>query len=599
MFKRKSNDNAPEGAPATKEVKVEPIPRVLPENTITLNFVCRGWEEIAPGYLYYLPLCQTPKYMFDTAMVNQFKKFEDLWETMEIINPQARISNLIMLQDDLRVQSSTPTDATAFTQVVYLLKYCPRGQKQYFKLANVKDKSKMEETITLTYKLYPEKSTRNNQLTKIDGFESFDQLAILPAKANEEAGFVPYQSFDVISGTNVIASPYISPNAPSILNHLSGNMKPLDNTVNFQSPTNVLTMCQNQDKIDFYKYGDTFDIPITTNLDGVKLANKRRNDFLVETQAEVTLTGGGKIAYGTEWVYPSRNRPFLHRGNYYDANTDPIMQGKKLKSLNHCFICMPPIRKPGGELLGQRCSMFVEQSVTIRFHCSQAIFDNSDDNDNELQVNQDNQVLLRRNFYPTPLPITNEGPLCPSGSSCKVFNEKKRKNKADKPCYENTWAGFNKFIGTLNDDEMLSIFYASKTYPTMEGIREVSEELFTRTCSSTSDTCFGLNAGNTYADYGPDEYFEKEWRLSLIEGTGFFCPITLPIFNDNLFAVLYREGQQYWNYTIDKDQVKEYKYFIFDVQAFSKLLSEKSNTVCNVYSNADPAFDKTCNVFFC
>lgn len=128
MFKRKAED----AGGVAKEQKVEPIPRVLPQNTITLNFTQRTWEEISPTKLYYLPLSQTVKYMMDPAMLSQFSKFKNMWETMTINDVGFRISNCILLQDDLRVQNNTPTDATAFTQVCYMIHYTPHRQNQFF-----------------------------------------------------------------------------------------------------------------------------------------------------------------------------------------------------------------------------------------------------------------------------------------------------------------------------------------------------------------------------------------------------------------------------------------------------------------------------------
>lgn len=593
MFKRKGNDNNAEGAPAAKEQKTEPIPRHLPENVITLNFSRRGWEEIAPGFLYYLPLCQTPKYMFDQAMVNQFRKFDNMWETMEILSPSAKISNLIMLQDDLRVQNNTPTDATAFTQVVYMLKYCPVGQKQFFKLAHVPDTTKMTETKTLTYNLYPGKGEKGKetQFVKMTGFESFDNLAILPAKANLEAGFVPHKSPDFISGTNTIADPYIAPNSNFILKSVSGNMQPLDNNVNFQAPTKVLTMCQNQDKIDFYKYGDEFSIPINTNLEGFKLAAKNRNDFLKETQIEAVLPDKTKIAYATEWVYPSRNRPFLHRGNYYDPDTDPITQGKHFKPLNHCFLCMPPIRKPGGELLGQRCSLFLEQSVTIRFHASQAVFSENLE-DNEYNVNQDNQILLRRNFYPTPVKITeSDGPICGNNdASCRTYNDSRHKLADDKPCLDNNWASMQEIINVLSPRDVIDNFTFKKEMPS-----DLTVEFQPRT-----DGEYFFYETKTYAM--DDTYLDMRvaWKTALKDDIDtIYCKITKPVRKSTsgtqfIYARIPHKNDNFIIYKPDET----YKYMIINVKALQKIILQNSNTVCNTFL-ADPAFDKTSTVFFC
>lgn len=593
MFKRKSNDNNVEGASAAKEQKVEPIPRVLPENVITLTFVQRGWEEIAPGFLYYLPLCQSPKYMFDAAMTRQYNKFKDLWETMEIMTPKCRITNLIMLQDDLRVQNNTPTDATAFTQVVYMLKYCPKNQKQYFKLAHIDNPNTMETSTTLTYKLYPEKdNNKNNQLVKLTGFETFENLAIVPAKANLTAGFTPGQTYEVTPNTRTIKDAYIAPNINSNMAAVSGNMRPIDTAANFQSPGNTITMCKNQDNISFYKYGDEFTIPIETNLNGVRLANRRRNDFLEETQVNVTLVDGSIIAYGTEWVYPSRNRPFLCRSNYYDTQTQPITEGKHFKPLNHCFLCMPPIRKPGGQLLGQRCSIFLEQEITVRFHTSQATFDLSEDNENDLQVNQDNQVLLRRNFYPKPERVTpTGGPLCPDGTStCKTFSDKKRKNKADKKCYDNSWEGMEAFM-LDNPDVMEKLCKFEKVSSQPENSFDVTKNSPLQTGTIDFQDLKRNNAFTNFKKYWNEQTSEGVLRLYWSEE-----------------VMKYNKYYAYWitsktsPYTLFIRQGTDIdfpNYVIFDLKGFYDKIAELSNNVCEKSSYAAPVFDKTSNVFFC
>nr|WAX26044.1 MAG: major capsid protein [Army ant associated bidensovirus 2] len=416
MFKRhaegtNSESPAKKGAPSTAAgEKQEPIPRNIRPQSIQLNFVCKTWEEIAPGNLYYLPLCQNPKYMFDQASTNQFNKFREMWHTMEIHTPKVRLSNLIMLQDDLRVQNNTPTDATAFTQVVYLMKYCPKGQKQYFKLIDCPNANDMTETKSLTYDLAPQipaGETTKAQLVQIKGFKDFESLGILGAKANYTAGFVPYSAVKIDDG-HVLQDPYVAPNTTSVqFQHISGNMYPADNNANFIAPTYCMTYARNQDSLSFHKYGDSMELPINTNIEGMQLMNTPGNNFLADQKVVIEDASKKTYTYETEFAWPSRNRPFLSRGNYFDTNTDPITSGKTEGTLNHYFFCMPPIRKPNGSLLGQRCSLYMEQEISVTFHANQATFF-PDEADDAMQVNQDNQIILRRNIYPTPT-ITDTG----------------------------------------------------------------------------------------------------------------------------------------------------------------------------------------------
>lgn len=76
MFKRKADSSDNSDQPPAKQAAQELIPRHLPLQHIELNFVQRTWQEFAPGELYYVPTCQTIKYMFDEAMHKQLAKFK-------------------------------------------------------------------------------------------------------------------------------------------------------------------------------------------------------------------------------------------------------------------------------------------------------------------------------------------------------------------------------------------------------------------------------------------------------------------------------------------------------------------------------------------
>nr|WAX26040.1 MAG: major capsid protein [Army ant associated bidensovirus 1] len=452
MFKRhgtNSENPAEKGSPAPAAAeKQNPIPRNLPSQSIHLKFVKRGWEEIAPGSLYYLPLCQNPRYMFDTAMINQFNKFRELWHTMEIHTPKARISNLIMLQDDLRVQNNTPTDATAFTQVVYMMKYCPKGQKQYFKLVDIPDENSMDVVNNLTYKLEPQKpagESQKSQLIQINGFKDYESLGILGAKANLTAGFIPYGPL-TFDENQILQDPYIAPNTTNnTFRPVAGNMRPADNKATFIPPTYCVTYAKNQDHLSFHKYGDSFDIPIKTNIEGMHLMNTPSNDFL--NDQFITVEKDKKsYRYETEFCWPSRNRPWLSRNSYFDINTNPITDGKHEGTLEHTFLCMPPIRKPNGTLLGQRCSVYLEQEIEITLHANQAtFFDN--ETDDALQVNQDNQIVLRRNVYPEPtVTEAGRGFFCNPKEESKCDEDtllipSKRQKVEAVPCFIDSAAG--------------------------------------------------------------------------------------------------------------------------------------------------------------
>lgn len=390
MFKRKAED---EGGVA-KEQKVDPIPRTLPQNTITLNFTQRTWEEIAPGELYYLPLSQTVKYLFDPAQYDQWRKFQNVWETMEINSVKFRCSNLIMLQDDQRVENNTPVDSTVFTQVCYMIHYTPMKQNNYFKLSTVTDVDTLGGN-DLAYELQPK--NMNTQLVKMTTtYTSFEDLTVIPAKPKVNTAFIPG---GIPASLNYsILDPIIAPDTPISLKLASGNLQPNLDQTNFCKPRGVTAYARNQSGIHFRKYGDVFEEEINTNLKGIQLLNVVDNDFLRESNVQ-HVQGQDIIRYKTEWCYPSKNRPFRTRADNLSHQLNEILHSKDLGHLKHHFFTMPPIKKPAGTPLGQRCSFLLEQSFSVTLHTSQAYHDYDDTGDDKFGLANDNGVILRRNFY--------------------------------------------------------------------------------------------------------------------------------------------------------------------------------------------------------
>lgn len=484
MFKRKaegtnSENPAKKGGPQTAaEEKTDPIPRHLPDNVVTLNFACRNWQEFAPEKLYYLPLNQTIKYMFDTAMINQLDKYKHLWHTMEILDVGYELSDLLMLQDDLRVQNSTPTDATAFTQVVYIVEYTPAAQINYFKLQKLTDAATLEGT-DLSYKMAPEGTTNNklNQMVEIQGFSTFDETTILPARVEAAAGFRPFYIAE-LDDTGEIQQPYLPPTLTNDLALASGNLNLPDNNlvtshVNYLKPAETLTLVKNQDKIAFFKYGDTLTRSVNTNLSGIPLLNTESNDPFADDQILIPKpdTQNDKWVYSTEWSYPGRNRPFFSRADNLSRNNLAVTGAKAFKPLKHRFYCMPPIRKPDGSLLGQRCSCIVQQHCVIRFKLNQAIF--TDNEDENMQIEQNDGVILRRNIYGKPRTQTGSNSVWyPANCIVKcetIYAMPKRYPPLRVPeikCYNDSFTiGLKEFCESISSVDMATFISVSSKPP--------------------------------------------------------------------------------------------------------------------------------------
>lgn len=411
------------GMPGNSDDKVDPIPRNLKLQEITLHFTQRTWEEIGPGQLKYLPLCYTPYYMFDEAMKAQLAKFKDLWATAYYHTPKARLSNIIMLQDDLINQGGTPLETTAFTQACYMLKYTPTKQAQYFKLANIDDCNTGKYT-DLHYDLSTTQCGRDyKQLISLGNYKDFEQLAIMTARPNINAGFIPR---DVIhwgapTVADHITNTYIPPNPQAgAFMDISCNLQPYNiygnHDPNYIDSLKQVTWARNLDKITLHKYGDVVDFDITTNLEGVPLLNHRYNDLMTrETVVEDTVNKN-KFTYYTEFLWPGVNRPYYTRKDNLSSIT-PYETTKHFKPLSHTFLTMPPIRKANGALLKQRASFLLEQSFSVTFHTTESIWGDG----GEKILNQHDGCVIRPAIYGNTLaPKVDESAFCAHGiASCK------------------------------------------------------------------------------------------------------------------------------------------------------------------------------------
>lgn len=406
------------GMPGNTDDKVNPIHRPLKLQEITLHFTQRSWEEIGAGELKYLPLSQTPYYMFDNAMLEQLNKFKGLWSTAYYHTPKARLTNLIMLQDDLINQGGTPLETTAFTQACYMLKYTPTRQFQYFELGNIDDCNTGAFTH-LTYNLSDTKCGNDySYLVKLGNYQDFEKLAILPAKIDQYSGFKPRSQVVPVQDTVAyISDTFISPTYENgILANYSANMQPRTKTELFAAPIipsfKHVTYARNLDTISLHKYGDTVEIPINTNLEGIPLINHINNDFTTRSFKFEDAETSNTYEMYTDFIWPSNNRPYFSRKDNL-SSISPFEANKQLSGLNHTFLTMPPIRKANGSLLKQRCSFILEQSFSVTFHTVESIWDNESD---KYSLNQKDGIIVRPVLYGLTASVkTDEGAICPSG----------------------------------------------------------------------------------------------------------------------------------------------------------------------------------------
>nr|QTE03894.1 MAG: VP1 [Tarsiger cyanurus densovirus] len=558
----------------------QPKRRSLPSKSLTIPFFQRTWEEIPPGKMFYLPTCISPKYMFDDIMVNQFNAHKNLWGTMTISKPKVRISNIIMLQDDLRVQNNTPTDATAFTQVCYLMHFVPENQKQFFKFLNVSDFSDYTGE-DLTYTLEPNIS--HTQLVELHNFSLFESLGLAIPTVSESAGYDPGKSVTFVA-EQTIADPYLSPRNKFPFGMLAGNMSPSNFIGQSLWVPNMyqILMTRNMNGLSFHKYGDEIEFEIETNLDGVHLLNKDYNDFLYEK----IVKDDSNNTYLTEWVYPGRNRPFITRSGNLDLLAPPVTGTKHFKPLQHHFFMMPPILKPNGALLGQRCSFVLEQSFEVTFHFPQALFD-YDVNPLEDALNfgnQDNAVMLRRNFYPhRGKESTENSYFCGKNAAMSCTGEM---------CPADSLLGFARFMNsTINQDAF--------------------DETYELEAVDPGSAMIHIKAGNGYFTDADINANLPTWLDMIKTGSSlvFVCEggkiVGEP--DNKMWQVGELSADGTDTRTYDRPYrgpgTSQYIYLIFSGKAFQKVFREHGITCSTYYSEpltrqrAAEVYDRTCRVF--
>lgn len=430
----KGSEPAMAGAAASDQ-KSDPIPRPFKINSVTLHFNQRTWEEIGSGQLKFLPLCMNLFYMLDAASLNLFKKYKGLWSTMEIHDPYATCRNILMLQDEMANKGGTPSENSIYTQACYFIKYTPTRESLFFNLIDMKTceekKTAGDMYNMLTYNLNSTKCDADDvsQLVNLINYTDFEKLGILTAKVDEFAGFEPRGLIrrDVNRTFSNIQNTFIPPNRLiGKYAQYSANLQPPRDRdhLNVVKPFKQVTWARNLDKISIYKYGDTVELPITTNLNGVKLLNSAQNDFTNRQDVIIDKDESGQVnsyLYETEFCWPSRNRPYYTRKDNLNEIA-PMETAKNMGQLKYHFLTMPPIRKANGSLLKQRVSFMLEQSFSVTLNFPESVWDTTDDDDVPTSANLLNQsdgVILRPLLYGTLLSEKkNEGAIGYNNFTC-------------------------------------------------------------------------------------------------------------------------------------------------------------------------------------
>ena len=421
MYKRAAEDAGEEG-PAKKaapgkgsgggqraEEVVNPIPRQFKTNSITLHFTQRTWEEIGPGDLKYFPICQNPLILMDKFHIKMFNKFFPLCSTYEIHQPKVRISNILMLQDNLTTQAGTPKSDTIYTQACYLLMFTPNRMNNWFKLGITQDCMETQKILYSDWNPFKKQQDECTLVTQLatmqGGYTDFEHLTINPAKPYFTGGWDNKMNFVVGEREAledqrdiIVTNNYIPPINNSKFNQFSCSLRGTDLYIPIGEHT---TMARNLDTISLHKYGDEISFEPETNLNGMKLINDPLNNLLSyeitsnTKPSDLGITSDPdedfRLVVNYQLSYPSNNRPFFTRKDNL-STIGPVEGTKEIGHLRHRFLTMPPIKKKDGSLLQQRASFQLEQTMSVTFHFPETT---SDEGSSKWMLNQANGVILR------------------------------------------------------------------------------------------------------------------------------------------------------------------------------------------------------------
>ncbi|KAJ9601468.1 hypothetical protein L9F63_000385 [Diploptera punctata] len=105
---------------------VSPVARPLPYKHVTFTFVQRSWEEIDTS-MSTLPITLALLPMLDDEMITVIKSVLPCSLGYRIHNPHVKISNFIILTDELQIRGNTPTELASFVQQSKIIHYMPKN----------------------------------------------------------------------------------------------------------------------------------------------------------------------------------------------------------------------------------------------------------------------------------------------------------------------------------------------------------------------------------------------------------------------------------------------------------------------------------------
>ncbi|XP_046391510.1 uncharacterized protein LOC124159636 [Ischnura elegans] len=352
-----------------------PMERPIPFNHVTFTFRQRSWEEIDCS-LKTLPLTIALHSMLDDEMIDVISNVLPTCLGFRIHKPMVKISNFIVLTDEITVRSNSPTEMSSFVQQSKIIHFMPKHTVTTgYTITNTDSASKVKMDDLL-------KQKKDNFLVSLPNTENFEKLNIHcishPIHANLLNNDERYQGYilnDVDYGAHDLLAAATTEEEKEWLNcryyygivDETGTVSAM--TDNWETKQMTVNSCRNRDKIEILGAGDIIEFEVETNCEGdmlyPDLINTRTpgifNTFQlkgIEKKSQLTTIKRGY----TPW--PSSFNPKLYRRN---AALGSQWLFAKYKPLQHHFFTMVPIKKNNGSLMKTRASCMMEQSFQVTF----------------------------------------------------------------------------------------------------------------------------------------------------------------------------------------------------------------------------------------
>jgi len=361
------------GIPAGESVS--PVPRPLPYKHVTFSFVQRSWEELDSS-LSTLPITIALLPVLDDEMIKVIKSVLPCCLGFRVHTPHVKISNFIILTDELSVKANTPMEMSSFVQQSKIIHYMPKNfVTTGYNFSNNSTISgiKYSELVGINKK---------KQMVRIPNTEDFETVSIYGIDHTIHGNLMNHNKMYQGYVLNDLTSQKYSLLAPAnsetdhkweALTYAYGVVDENGNNEHVTSTWSLdkraIAKCKNLDKIEIIGASDVIEYDVETNIEGDVLYPDAINTYTPNVFGYFMVPGTERETQKTLWKvgftpWPSTFNPKMKRRTA--ALGDQWLQAQ-YNPLQHHFFTMVPIHKSNGTLMKQRASCMVEQSFQVSF----------------------------------------------------------------------------------------------------------------------------------------------------------------------------------------------------------------------------------------